>query len=81
MEIRDNVKEGLKFSDSASHDVPQSPPLPMELQHDSSFTDIRHRLQGCLGLPEDRELIIKLRRGDGTLLPLSYLLAGSSETE
>jgi hypothetical protein len=81
MEIRNDVKEGLEFSDSSSHDVSRSPPVPIELQNDSTFTDIKCRVRAWLGLPEDREVAMKLRRSDGTLLPLSYLLTGSSETE
>lgn len=81
MEIKDDVKEGLEFSDCGSHDVSQSPPLPIELQNDSTFADIKCHVRARLGLPEDREVVMKLRGNDGTLLPLSYLLTGSSETE
>lgn len=67
--------------DSRCNDVSQSPPLAMDLQHNFSFADLKCHVRTCLGLPEDGEVVMKLRRTDGTLLPLSCLLVGSSETE
>ncbi|XP_023727157.1 uncharacterized protein LOC111875280 [Cryptotermes secundus] len=67
--------------DSSSDDVSESPPLPLELQRDSSFTDLRCRVRAWLGLPEDGGVVMKLRSSDGTLLPLSCLLAGNSDAE
>jgi hypothetical protein len=53
----------------------------MELQHNFSFADLKCHIRTWLGLPKDGEVVMKLRRIDGTLLPLSCLLAGSSEME
>jgi len=74
-------KQSLQFSDSICDDVSQSTPLAMELQHNFSFADLKCHIQTWLGLPKDGEVVMKLRRIDGTLLPLSCLLAGSSEME
>lgn len=74
-------KQSLQFSDSRCDDVSQSTPLAMELQHNSSFADLKCHIRTWLGLPKDGEVVMKLRRIDGTLLPLSCLLAGSSEME
>lgn len=67
--------------DSSSGDVPESPPLPLELQRDSSFTDLKCRVRAWVGLSEDGGVVMKLRMSNGTLLPLSSLLAGTSESE
>lgn len=74
-------EQSLQFSDSRCDDVSQSTPLAMELQHNFSFADLKCHIRTWLGLPKDGEVVMKLRTTDGTLLPLSCLLAGSSETE
>ncbi|KAJ4442730.1 hypothetical protein ANN_04321 [Periplaneta americana] len=71
----------LKVLDSVSGDVSGSPPLPIELQQDSNFADLRRQVRSWLGIPEDDEIVMKLRRTDGTLVTLSSLLIGSSENE
>ncbi|XP_046994785.1 uncharacterized protein LOC124606773 [Schistocerca americana] len=55
-----------------------SPPIPIHLNHDSNFMEIKTEIKNCLGLPQDGFEVIKLRNKDGTLITLSTLLQGNS---
>ncbi|KAJ9596865.1 hypothetical protein L9F63_012121 [Diploptera punctata] len=64
-----------------SDEVSESPPLPIDLQQDSSFVSIKTQVRMWLGLPEENEVVMKLRRNDGFFITFSSLLSGSTESE
>ncbi|PSN36801.1 hypothetical protein C0J52_19386 [Blattella germanica] len=67
--------------DSNMGKVSESQPLPITLQQDSSFASIKSQVKTWLGISEKHEVVMKLRRIDGTLMPFSSLLCGSTQAE
>nr|CAD7404983.1 unnamed protein product [Timema poppensis] len=61
--------------------LPSTPAVCVTLHKDSDFKEIQSEIRKYLGLQENGQELIKLRTKNGILVPLSYILAGSSEND
>ncbi|XP_066993620.2 uncharacterized protein [Anabrus simplex] len=60
-------------------EVSNTPPMIIPLKPNSNFNELKIQIRDWLGLAENGNEIIKLRRSDEALITLSCLLGGSSE--
>lgn len=64
---------------TADSSVPLSPPHPIELSTNLTLNELKMKIRKWLGLEQSEKEVIKLRLADQTLVPLTFLLEGTTQ--